>query len=144
SCACSPRTRGWTFAELDLYAFVRLLPAHAGMDLRGARPVRVRAPAPRARGDGPSASRFWYLSLFCSLRTRGWVEVIEAALIGHAPKLFARMLSEGSPLFDEGLVDPDGLRAGVDRLAPGRYVEERDAKILEVLSLHMSATAFLS
>ncbi|MFE0267874.1 hypothetical protein ACFWZ7_05095 [Nocardiopsis alba] len=73
-----------------------------------------------------------------------FAEVIEAALIGHAPKLFARMLSEGSPLFDEGLVDPDGLRAGVDRLAPGRYVEERDAKILEVLSLHMSATAFLS
>ncbi|AFR05965.1 asparagine synthase domain protein [Nocardiopsis alba ATCC BAA-2165] len=54
------------------------------------------------------------------------------------------MLSEGSPLFDEGLVGPDGLRAGVDRLVSGRYVEERDAKVLGVLSLYMSATAFLS
>lgn len=72
-----------------------------------------------------------------------FAEVIEASLTTHAPKLFARMLAEGSPLFEEGLVDPDGLRTGVDRLVPGRYVEERDAKILEVLSLHLSATAFL-
>ncbi|MFL1378788.1 asparagine synthetase B family protein [Nocardiopsis protaetiae] len=72
-----------------------------------------------------------------------FAEVIEASLTTYAPKLFARMLAEGSPLFEEGLVDPDGLRTGIDRLVPGRYVEERDAKILEVLSLHLSATAFL-
>lgn len=72
-----------------------------------------------------------------------FAEVIEEALITNAPGLFARMLAEGSVLFDEGLVDPDGVRAAVDCLAPGRYLEERDAKILEVLSLHMSATAFL-
>ncbi|WP_262391228.1 hypothetical protein [Nocardiopsis sp. CNR-923] len=72
-----------------------------------------------------------------------FAEVVEHALITYAPKLFARMLAEGSVLLDEGLVDPDGLRTAVDRLTPGRYVEERDAKILEVLSLHLSATAFL-
>ncbi|MCY9784656.1 asparagine synthase-related protein [Nocardiopsis sp. EMB25] len=72
-----------------------------------------------------------------------FAEVVEYALTTYAPKLFARMLAEGSVLFDEGLVDPDGLRTAVDRLTPGRYVEERDAKILEVLSLHLSATAFL-
>ncbi|NYJ35294.1 asparagine synthase-related protein [Nocardiopsis aegyptia] len=72
-----------------------------------------------------------------------FAEVVEHALVTHAPKLFARMLAEGSVLFDEGLVDPDGLRTAAEQLAPGRYVEERDAKTLEVLSLHMSATAFL-
>ncbi|CAL9474049.1 hypothetical protein SUDANB121_02912 [Nocardiopsis dassonvillei] len=72
-----------------------------------------------------------------------FAEVIEVSLTTHAPKLFARMLTEGSPLLEEGLVDPDGLRTGVERLVPGRYLEERDAKILEVLSLHLSATAFL-
>ncbi|MEV2277889.1 asparagine synthase-related protein [Nocardiopsis sp. NPDC049922] len=72
-----------------------------------------------------------------------FAEVIEASLTTHAPKLFARMLAEGSVLFEEGLVDPDGLRRSVARLDPGTYAEEQDAKILEVLSLHLSATAFL-
>lgn len=49
-----------------------------------------------------------------------FAEVVEHALTTHAPKLFARMLAHGSPLFDEGLVDPDGLRIAVDHLAPGR------------------------
>ncbi|WP_017578434.1 asparagine synthase-related protein [Nocardiopsis kunsanensis] len=72
-----------------------------------------------------------------------FAEVIEHALTTHAPALFARMLADGSPLFDEGLVDPDGLRAAVGRLTAATYSEDRDAKLLEVLSLHMSATAFL-
>lgn len=72
-----------------------------------------------------------------------FAEVVEHALITHASVLFARMLVEGSPLFD-GLVDPDGLRLAVERLTPERYREERDAKLLEVLSLHMSAAAFLA
>ena len=73
-----------------------------------------------------------------------FAEVVEHALTIHAPKLFVHMLAHGSPLFDEGLVDPEGLRAAVDHLTPGRYIEERDAKLLEVLSLHMSVTAFAS
>ncbi len=71
-----------------------------------------------------------------------FAEVIGHSLTTHAPKLFARMLAGGSPLFD-GLVDPDGLRVAVERLTADSYVEERDAKLLEVLSLHMSASAFL-
>ncbi|GAA1071627.1 asparagine synthase-related protein [Nocardiopsis metallicus] len=73
-----------------------------------------------------------------------FAEVIEHSLITHAPALFARMLTEGSPLFDEGLVDPDGLRTAVEHLTSARYREEQDSKLLEVLSLHMSATAFLN
>ncbi|XKK39577.1 hypothetical protein HFP72_01150 [Nocardiopsis sp. ARC36] len=72
-----------------------------------------------------------------------FAEAIEEALIANAPGLFARMLAEGSVLFEEGLVDPDGLRTAAERPTPGCYLEERDAKILEVLSLHLSATAFL-
>lgn len=72
-----------------------------------------------------------------------FAEVIEHSLTTHAPKLFARMLAEGSPLFDEGLVDPEGLRVAAERLTVSDYREERDAKLLEVLSLHMSAVAFL-
>lgn len=72
-----------------------------------------------------------------------FAEVIEHALTTHAPSLFNRMLTQGSPLFDEGLVDPDGLRRAVERLAASRYREEKDSKLLEVLSLHLSATAFL-
>jgi len=71
-----------------------------------------------------------------------FAEVIEHSLTTYAPQMFARMLAEGSPLFD-GLVDPDGLRFAVERLTAESYVEERDAKLLEVLSLHMSAAAFL-
>ncbi|WP_239647495.1 asparagine synthase-related protein [Nocardiopsis baichengensis] len=72
-----------------------------------------------------------------------FAEVVEHALTAHAPELFARMLADGSPLFDDALVDPDGLRSAVENLTAGAYSEERDGKTLEVLSLHMSATAFL-
>ncbi|WP_461003163.1 asparagine synthase-related protein [Streptomonospora sediminis] len=72
-----------------------------------------------------------------------FAEVVEHALTVHAPPLFARMLTDGSPLFDEGLVDPDGLRTAADHLTSADYQEERDSKILEVLSLHMSAEAAL-
>ncbi|WP_241485133.1 asparagine synthase [Nocardiopsis potens] len=72
-----------------------------------------------------------------------FAEVVEHSLTAHAPGLFARMLAEGSVLFDEGLVDPDGLRSAAEHLTAADYGEEPDAKLLEVLSLHLSAEAFL-
>jgi len=68
---------------------------------------------------------------------------VEHALTTRAPRLFERMLREGSPLFDEGLVDPDSLREVVERLRSFDYKEERASKVLEVLSLHMCAEAAL-
>ncbi|AGP55045.1 hypothetical protein [Streptomyces rapamycinicus] len=53
------------------------------------------------------------------------------------------MLIDGSPLFDEQLVAPDGLRLAVRRLAEGPYREDGDAQLLEVLDLHFAAQAFL-
>ncbi|SIO89001.1 asparagine synthase-related protein [Nocardiopsis sp. JB363] len=92
--------------------------------------------------------RLWVLGMsedvVHPVERESFAEVIEHSLTTYAPALFTRMLTEGSPLFDAGLVDPDGLRSAVEHLAATRYREEQDSKLLEVLSLHMSATAFLN
>ncbi|MBU3870955.1 asparagine synthase [Streptomyces sp. 4503] len=72
-----------------------------------------------------------------------FAEVVQHSLTTHARQLFARMLADGSPLFDEQLVDPDGLRLAVRRLAEEPYREDGDAQLLEVLDLHFAAQAFL-
>ncbi|WP_216678365.1 hypothetical protein [Streptomyces sp. MNP-20] len=53
------------------------------------------------------------------------------------------MLRTGSPLFDTGLIDPDGLAHGLQALEPGRYEERRDSQLIEAIHLHQAATAFL-
>lgn len=53
------------------------------------------------------------------------------------------MPRDGLPLFEEKLVDPDGLRTAVRRLAEGPYREDGDAQLLEVLDLHFAARSFL-
>lgn len=78
-----------------------------------------------------------------SRQRESFAEVVQHTLRTVAPPLFARMLRDGSPLFEEKLVDPDGLRAGVQRLADGPYREDGDAQLLEVLNLHCAAQSFL-
>ncbi|OKI09364.1 asparagine synthase [Streptomyces sp. CB02923] len=72
-----------------------------------------------------------------------FAEVVQHTLTVHARPLFARMLRDGSPLFDNKLVNPDGLRRAVDRLRDGAYREDGDAQLLEVTTLHLAAEAFL-
>ncbi|WP_230993405.1 hypothetical protein [Streptomyces endocoffeicus] len=72
-----------------------------------------------------------------------FAEVVQHSLTTHARQWFARMLTDGSPLFDDQLVDPDGLRLAVRRLAEEPYREDGDAQLLEVLDLHFAARAFL-
>ncbi|WP_240529367.1 asparagine synthase-related protein [Streptomyces antioxidans] len=72
-----------------------------------------------------------------------FAEVVQHSLTRYGQQLFARMLIDGSPLFDEQLVDPDGLRLAVRRLAEEPYREDGDAQLLEVLDLHFAAQAFL-
>ncbi|WP_031190001.1 MULTISPECIES: asparagine synthetase B family protein [Streptomyces] len=72
-----------------------------------------------------------------------FAEVVQHALTTHGRPLFARMLHEGSALFDDRLVDPDGLRQAVRRLSEGTYREDGDAQLLQVLNLHMATQAFL-
>ncbi|SFD62399.1 hypothetical protein [Streptomyces aidingensis] len=78
-----------------------------------------------------------------SRERESFAEVVEHTLTTIARPLFAEMLHEGSPLFDEELVDPDRLRAAVRRLAEGPYREDGDAQLLEVLDLHFAARSFL-
>lgn len=76
-------------------------------------------------------------------RAGGILPTHAIGLTTHARQWFARMLIDGSPLFDEQLVDPDGLRLAVRRLAEEPYREDGDAQLLEVLDLHFAAQAFL-
>lgn len=77
-------------------------------------------------------------------RTReSFAEVVQMALTGQARPLFDAMLKGGSPLFEEGLVDPDGLRQSLHRLDTQPYREDGDAQLLEVVDLHLAAAAFL-
>ncbi|MEU7168375.1 asparagine synthase-related protein [Streptomyces morookaense] len=78
-----------------------------------------------------------------SRERESFAEVVQHSLTTIARPLFARMLHDSSPLFDEQLVDPDGLRKAVRRLAEEPYREDGDAQLLEVLDLHFAATAFL-
>ncbi|MCC3767866.1 asparagine synthase-related protein [Streptomyces sp. UNOC14_S4] len=78
-----------------------------------------------------------------SRERESFAEVVQHSLTTIARPMFARMLKDGSPLFDERLVDPDGLRKAVRRLTEGPYREDGDAQLLEVLDLHLAATAFL-
>lgn len=61
------------------------------------------------------------------------VEVVDS-LTAHAPALFARMPDEGSPLFGQGPVGPDGPRSAVARLTLATYGEEQRVKRLGVES----------
>ncbi|GAA0380863.1 asparagine synthase-related protein [Streptomyces blastmyceticus] len=72
-----------------------------------------------------------------------FAEVVQHALTTHGRPLFARMLHEGSALFDDKLVNPDGLRQAVRRLSEGTYREDGDAQLLQVIDLHLATRAFL-
>ncbi|WP_245703622.1 hypothetical protein [Streptomyces lushanensis] len=72
-----------------------------------------------------------------------FAEVVQHSLTTHARPLFDRMLKEGSVLFDDELVAPDGLRQAVQRLDAGMYRENGDAQLLQVIDLHLAAQAFL-
>jgi asparagine synthetase B (glutamine-hydrolysing) len=78
-----------------------------------------------------------------SRERESFAEVVQHTLTTIARPLLAEMLHDGSPLFDEKLVDPDGLRVAVRRLAEGPYREDGDAQLLEVLDLHFAARSFL-
>ncbi|MGP3967342.1 hypothetical protein [Streptomyces sp. 6N223] len=72
-----------------------------------------------------------------------FAEVVQHALLTHGRPLFEQMLSDGSPLIDERLIDPGALRRAVQRLETGTYRENGDAQLLEVITLHLSVRAFL-
>lgn len=71
-----------------------------------------------------------------------FAEVVQHALTTRGVSLLKEMLGDGSVLFDEKLVDPDGVTAAVERLESGAYGEDHDAKLIEVLNLHHAASSY--
>ncbi len=69
---CSPRPRGWTRAAHPHRRTPPLLPAPAGMDPSAIAAGSSTAPAPRARGDGPTFEFLALPQVVCSPRPRGW------------------------------------------------------------------------
>ncbi|MGW6317632.1 hypothetical protein [Streptomyces sp. NPDC055099] len=77
-------------------------------------------------------------------RTReSFAEVVQYALTTEARPLFDAMLKDGSSLFEDDLVAPDGRREGLWKLDVGPYREDGDAQLLEVADLHLTAVSFL-
>ncbi|CAI7977076.1 Asparagine synthase [Frankia sp. Hr75.2] len=73
-----------------------------------------------------------------------FAEVVQHTLTSYGPGLLADMLTSGSMLFDMGLVDPDRLADACTHLEDhALYDETRDAKLIEVIHLHLATTAFL-
>ena len=54
-----------------------------------------------------------------------------------------RIIDQGSPLIEAGLLDPDGLKAAVTELENGLYGEDPWSKLIEVITLDQAARAFL-
>ncbi|WP_433329682.1 hypothetical protein [Spirillospora sp. CA-294931] len=72
-----------------------------------------------------------------------FAELVEESLVVHGVGLLRRILDEGSPLIEAGLVDPDGLKVMVGELEAGPYTEEPYSKLIEVITLDQAARAFL-
>lgn len=72
-----------------------------------------------------------------------FVWLVEHSLKTYGIPLLERALADGSPLFDTGLVDPDGLKGTLDEIEQQPYDEEFHAKLLQVIDLHLAAAAFL-
>ena len=58
----------------------------------------------------------------------------QSLLITGLP-LLRRILGQGSPLIEAGLIDPDGLKAAVTELENGPRTEDPWSKLVEVITL---------
>ena len=80
----------------------------------------------------------------CNPRVReSFAELVGQSLIANGLPLLHRILDQGSPLIDAGLLDPDGLKASVIELENGPYSETPWSKLVEVITLDQAARAFL-
>ena len=80
----------------------------------------------------------------CNPRVReSFAELVGQSLITNGLPLLHRILNQGSPLIEAGLLDPDGLKAAVTELENGPYSEDPWSKLVEVITLDQAARAFL-
>jgi hypothetical protein len=81
----------------------------------------------------------------CNPRAReSFAELVGQSLLANGLPLLHRILNEGSPLIDAGLLDLDGLKAAVAELENGLYCEDPWSKLVEVITLDQAARAFLA
>ncbi|WP_026415492.1 asparagine synthase [Actinomadura oligospora] len=80
----------------------------------------------------------------CNPKAReSFAELVEESLKLHGIALLHRILNEGSPLIEGGLLDPDGLKSMVIALESEPYREDPHSKLVEVITLDAAARAFL-
>ena len=80
----------------------------------------------------------------CNPRAReSFAELVEQSLLVNGLPLLHRILDQGSPLIEAGLLDPDGLKAALTALESGPYSEDPWSKLVEVITLDQAARAFL-
>jgi hypothetical protein len=80
----------------------------------------------------------------CNPRVReSFAELVGQSLLANGLPLLQRILDQGSPLIEAGLLDPDGLKAAVTQLENGPYSEDPWSKLVEVITLDQAARAFL-
>ena len=80
-CASAPRTRGWSGDARGAHRARRVGPAHAGMVRLTGIGFFPRTCRPRARGDGPSATRAGSATTSSAPRTRGWSVGVPALVV---------------------------------------------------------------
>lgn len=69
--------------------------------------------------------------------------LVEHSLKSYGIRLIERMIDDGSPLIEAGLIDPDGLKDTITEIGRQPWEEEFHAKLLQVIDLHLAATAYL-
>ena len=72
-----------------------------------------------------------------------FAELVGQSLLANGLLLLRRILDQGSPLIEAGLIDPDGLKAALAGLEDGPYTEDPWSKLVEVITLDQAARAFL-
>ncbi len=81
----------------------------------------------------------------CNPKEReSFAELVADSLTANGLPLLHRILRDGSPLIEEGLLDPDGLKSVVADLEAGPYREDPHSKLVEVITLDQAVRAFLS
>ncbi|WP_329521062.1 asparagine synthase [Spirillospora sp. NBC_01491] len=73
-----------------------------------------------------------------------FAELVQESLVVNGLPLLRRILRQGSPLIEAGLLDPDGLKTMTDALEREAYQEEPHSKLVEVITLDLAVKAFLS
>jgi asparagine synthase (glutamine-hydrolysing) len=80
----------------------------------------------------------------CNPRVReSFAELVEQSLLANGLPLLRRILDQGSPLIETGLLNPDGLKSAVTELENRPYSEDPWSKLVEVITLDQAARAFL-